>query len=495
MRTFSFLATTLLFTVGTHRFTVASHRFTVTTLRGGTEAGLVWQKLFEEAQALAKREKKVVFVAVNMDGEKANERMLAKVYTDKAVIELARSTVNVIASAAEHAGADKPCPKFDGLYCLDHRRTDMTLRKELLKPDSDGFVVAPQHVFLDPEGKVLCSVPYEVSASELAWCFASALKAVDPASTASAPPGARAPRRLIQGAVFDPKSAAGGAGRTLTRQEVLDLIKELKKSGRGGWDLEQLRGLLASDEPEAREFILLELKSAGGGRGGGGRGGGGRGGGGGLGLGDGGGDNRHSRLMHAIGILSPPSWWEVAAEFLGDSDAKLAAETIVTLEQLAAPESVKALQAELADAKEKSAQKDLLRALGSAGANEKSVRAMLLKKCKGEKDETLRLSAIVACGPFAAHDEAAEELVKLLQSAPAAERRAAACAMAISRDARFQPALEALAKDAPSPDTAATCKTALEVLKGGELKLLRDTVKSLCKDTLDRERFFGRAEG
>ncbi|MBI5361628.1 MAG: hypothetical protein HZA53_00525 [Planctomycetes bacterium] len=494
MRTLPFLATTLLFTAAP--FLRAGAPFRSAPAPRAAE-GIVWQKQFEEAQALAKREKKVVFVAVNMDGEKANERMLAKVYTDKAVIELARSTVNVIASAGEHAAADKPCPKFDGLYCLDHRRADMTLRKELLKPDSDGFVVAPQHVFLDSEGKVLCSVPYEVSASELAWCFASALKAVDPASTASAPAGARAPRRLIQGAVFDPKSAAGGAGRTLTRQEVLDLIKELKKSGRGGWELEKLRGLLASDEPEARDFILLELKSAGGGRGGGGRGGGGggRGGGGGLGMGDGTGDRRHARLMHAIGILSPPAWWEVAAEFLGDSDAKLAAETIVALEQLAAPESVKALQAELADAKDKTAQKDLLRALGSAGANDKSVRALLLKKTKGEKDETLRLNAIVACGPFAAHDDAAEELGKLLQSAPPAERRAAACAMAISRDARFQPALEALAKDAPSPEVAATCKTALEVLKGGELKLLRDTVKSLCKDTLDRERFFGRAEG
>ncbi|MBK7877457.1 MAG: HEAT repeat domain-containing protein [Planctomycetes bacterium] len=467
----------------------------ITTAAGG----ITWQKSYEDALLLAQKEKKVVFVAVNMDGEKANERTLAKVYTDKAVLELARSTVNVVASAGEHAAADKACPKFDGLYCLDHRRVDMTLRKELLKPDSDGFVVAPQHVFLAPDGKVLCSVPYEVTAGELAWCFASALKAVDPASTAAAPAGARAPRRLIQGGVFDPKSAPGGAGRTLTRQEVLDLIKELKKSGRGAWELEKLRGLLTSDEPEAREFILLELKSGGaGGRGGGGGGGGGRGAGGAGGgalAGAAGADNRHSRLMHAIGILSPPSWWEVAAEFLGDSDAKLAAETIVALEQLAAPESIKALQAELADTKEKAAQKDLLRALGSAGANDKAVRALLLKKTKAEKDELLRLNAILACGPFGGSDEAAEELTKLLQGAPASERRAAACAMGISRDARFMSVLEALVKDAPTPDVAATCKKALEVLSGAKLEVLRDEVKSIGKDTLDRERFFGRAEG
>ena len=460
--------------------------------------GIAWQKSYEAALELAQKEKKVVFVAVNMDGEKANERMLAKVYTDKTVLELARGTINVIASSGEHAAADKPCPKFEGLYCLDHRRADMTLRKEVLKPDADEFVVAPQHVFLAPDGKVLGSVPYEVTASELAWCFATAMQSLDPAAKVAPPAGARAPRRWIPGGVFDPKSLPGGAGRTLTRQEVLDLIKELKKSGRGTWELEKLRGLLASDEPEAREFVLLELKSNGGGGGrGGGGGGGGRGGGGAGGAlaGAGVGENRHSRIMHAIGVLSPPSWWEVAVEFLGDSDEKLAAETIVALEQLAAPESVKALQAELADTKEKAAQKDLLRALGSAGANDKAVRAMLLKKAKSEKDETLRLNAILACGPFGGSDEAVEELTKLLQSAPAPERRAAACAMALSRDKRFEEALQAVSKDAPSADVGATCKAALEVLGGAALKRIRDDVKSLGKDTLDRERFFGRAEG
>jgi len=454
-------------------------------------ADLVWLKSVEEAQARAAAEKKVVFVAVNMDGEKANERMLAKVYTDKAVLGLAAHTLNLIASVAEHAADGKPCPKFAGLTCLDHRRSDSTLRRDVLKADTAGFVVAPQHVFLGPDGKVLLSVPYEVSASELAWCFAAALKAVDPATTLTAPPGARPPKRLIAGGVHDP-SVAGG--RMLTRKEALELISELKKSGRANWETEQLRALVACDEPEAREFIELELRSGGGGGRGGGGGGGGRGGGGGLAGGGMGGDGgkRHEKIMHEIGIESPAAWWTVAAEFLGDSNALLRAECAVALEQIAAPEALKALQKALQEEELPGIRKDILRALGSVGAQDTAVRTLLLKKARSEKDELLRLNSIAALGSLAAHEDVQAELTRLLGAVSGPERQAAACAMALSRDERYLPALEAAAADARDPELVAVAKAALQVIRSGELKPIQADLKRVCKDTLDRERFFGR---
>ncbi len=456
---------------------------------------IVWQKQWEDVQAQARAQKKVVFVAVNMDGEKANERLATKVYKEKALVALTRNTLNVVASASEHASGDKNCPRFDGIACLDHRRIDTTLRKELLKADAQGYVVAPQHVFLDPEGKVLLSVPYEVSADELAWCFVTAIKTVDPASALALPAGAKRPRLLILGAVLDP-ATAGGVQKPLTRAELLELLKEIKKTDFGIARAESIRAVLTSDEPEALEFIRQELRSGlnrlmGGGAGGaGGRGGGG----GGLGRAGQDGANRGTLIMHGIGVFSPPAYWEVAVEFVGDNDPGMRGETAVALEQLAAPESVRALHAALQKETSPNIQKDLLRALGTAGANDKNTRSMLLKRVKSEKNGLLRLNAIVAAGSLASGDDVAAELTALLAGGVSDERTAAVCAMAMSRDERYTGALEAASKDERDADVAKTAATALEIVKGGPLRPIRDTLKRVCQDTIDRERFFGKAD-
>ena len=45
--------------------------------------GIEWQKSYGETVTLAAAESRVIFVAVNMLGERANERMLASVYTEE----------------------------------------------------------------------------------------------------------------------------------------------------------------------------------------------------------------------------------------------------------------------------------------------------------------------------------------------------------------------------------------------------------------------------
>lgn len=456
---------------------------------------IVWQKRWEDAQTQARAQKKVVFVAVNMDGEKANERLATKVYKEKGIVALARETLNVVASASEHSSGDKNCPRFDGISCLDHRRVDTTLRKELLKADAQGYVVAPQHVFLDPDGKVLLSVPYEVSADELAWCFVTAIQKLDPKSTLALPASAKRPRLLIVSGVLDP-ATAGGVQKPLTRAELLELLKEIKKTDFGIARAESIRSVLTSDEPEALEFIRQELRSGlnrlmGGGAGGaGGRGGGG----GGLGRAGQEGANRGTLIMHGIGVFSPPAYWEVAIEFVGDNDPGMRGETAVALEQLAAPESVRALQAALQKETSPNIQKDLLRALGTAGASDKNTRSMLLKRMKSEKNGLLRLNAIVAAGSLAPGDDVATELSALLTSGVSDERTAAICAMAMSRDERYASALEIASKDERDAEVAKTASIALEIVKGGALRPIRDALKRVCQDTIDRERFFGKAD-
>jgi hypothetical protein len=66
--------------------------------------------------------------------------------------------------------------------------------------------------------------------------------------------------------------------------------------------------------------------------------------------------------------------------------------------------------------------------------------------------------------------------------------------MALSRDERYVAPLEQLVAEAKDATLAEGAKDALAVVKGGDLRGIRDEVKAVCQDTLDRERFFGRSD-
>lgn len=453
-------------------------------------AEIQWQASFEKTLEKSAAEKKVVFLAVNMDGEKANERMLERVYAEKSIIELSQSTLNLIASAAEHAAADKLCPKFRGMFCLDHRRTDTAARKEVLKADDDGLVIAPQNVFIGPDGKVILSVPYEISASELEWCFVTALSKADPGAKVAMPAGARMPRRVVIGGVYDPKNVAGGSVQPLTKKELVELIKELRK---GTLKAEErvmaVRRLLTSDDPEALDFIQDEMRS--GGAGGGGRGGGG---GGRFGGGGGGGETKHKLILHAIGVISPPAYWQIVAQSLEDHEVELRTEAAVALEQLAAPESLKVIQTALQKEEDPAVQKELLRALGTTGAADQRVRALLVKRAKTDKNELLRLNSILALGSVDTDADVKETLKTMLEKGTDKERTASVCAMALTRAEGWIATVEAATKDTKDENLAKAAKAALDVLKGGELRKIRESMSKIGQDKVQRERLFGKVD-
>ncbi len=452
--------------------------------------GIAWQTSWDKTLERAAAEKKVVFLAVNMDGERANDRMVAKVYTNKAVVELSARTLNLAASAAEHAPMDKPCPRFDGVRCQDHRRVDSGARKEVLKADSQGLVIAPQHVFLGPDQAVLLSVPYEITVDELVWCFVTALQRADAATAPPMPAGARMPRRAILAGVHDPSGATGSVVPP-TAKEVQEIITRIKKGMQGPERIEAYRQLVLSDDPDALEFIGLELKSAGWGGGGGGPGGGGPGGGGG---GRGAGGNEKNRLLlKAIGILSPPVYWEMVADFTTNNDPALRREAYVALEQLAAPKALPALHKALAAEKDPAYQKDVLRALGSCGAADARTRALLLKKAKQDKNASLRANALLALAWSAGEADVRDLLRATLEKGDDPDRAAAALAAGIARDAGWIADLDKAAAAAADPGAKSAVAAAKSVLEGGALNLLRDEVVRVGGDEVVRERFFGRA--
>jgi HEAT repeat protein len=271
---------------------------------------------------------------------------------------------------------------------------------------------------------------------------------------------------------------------------------------------------MTADEPEALDFVRTELRSGvGGGRGGagGGRGGGGRGGGGGGGRNA---EDRRPQHLHTMGTVSPSSYWEIAAEYIDDSILEVRAEAVVALEMLAAPESVRVLQTALKKEKDETVRKNILRALGTAGAIDKKAQETLEKAVLKEKDEIIRRNATLALGSLARSDSVDQLLTEILadEQRTDRERAAAACAMALTRRSEWlellRPALEAAkAADAgatpegeaedfiPAGDLLSALQASVQLLEGGDLSVLRDAVAAAGRDTISRDRWFGREGG
>jgi len=451
--------------------------------------GIAWSPEYGAALESARDAGQVVFIAVNMDGERANERMVKDVYRDKRIVGLTESTVNLLASAALHKKSGS-CSRFDGLTCDDHQFVDIDVRKNILKADATGAVVSPQHVFLSPMGEVLLSVPYEVSAAELEWCFLEAQSTVDPKVSPKSSRTARKPRRLIMGDVI---SLGKDTAVPVTREEALELIAELKKGNTGGDRVAMMARLVTADEPEARAYALSMLRAGGGGGGrGGGRGRGGN------------GDQAREDLMRQIGLASPPTYWEICAEFADGGTPSVMQEAVVALEQLAAKESLPTLLKALRRASDPLAKKNLLRAIGASARGNKKARTELLKSSVNKKDPLIRANALLALGWLDVDEDVTERLaqaalpatlgakakIKPDKVAPR-ERLAAIVAMGLSRQAGRKELLDGIAQDENEEEEfREAAKTAIEVIDGARYSLLRAALQKAGSDEIPRDRLF-----
>ena len=368
----------------------------------------------------------------------------------------------------------------------------MDVREQVLKPDATGAVIAPQHVFLSPAGDVLLSVPYEVSAKELAWCFGEAFERAGVTDAPDVPAGARRPRRLIIGDV----ASLGRRNRApLTKEAVEELIALLRKGTERSDRNSNIQHLATADEDEAREYVLSLLRS-GGGRGGGGRRG--------RGGGRNGSERERAALLRWIGTASPVSYAEVVEPFIGAGTVEARSEAIVALEQLASEDSVKALLGALKKAKDETIEKNLLRAIGACGPMDRKVRSALLKASEDVKNPLARQNALLALG-WAESDEGVserlrqavfpEEFAKKAKIGPdritELEREAAVVAMGISRDEAWTEMLTEIRDDEEEPQELRDAASAsLEVIAGGEYRLLRDALMRAGSDEIPRDRLF-----
>ncbi len=414
----------------------------------------------------ARAEKRVLFVAVTMDDETRCEDFVDRVYDDREVRRLAQRTLNLVGSRELHRKGDGECPRLGSVSCRDHLRVEAALREAHLGVNESGAMAVPQHLWLDSGGEVLLSVPFEMSAEEMIWCFVTALRRADSELELAMPDEARPPRRLLFGRAYTPPSGDSLA-RGLTEDELETEIKRLKSSFFSGGRFGSLAKILFTDDPDAVEYGKLAYGRS---------------------LLTWSGNEYLSRSLHTIGVLAPMNFWVVLENFARDDDPRVRKETAVALEQLAAPRSYKLVKRSLSKEKDPSVESAWLRALGAVGHGESGARKVLLKAATSDDDEVLRCNAILALGHLQGHEDVREVLIGALAAEAGGARIAAACAMAISRDALYLAPLTEAVGEATEGDLL----LALEVLRGADLGRIEAAVRRVSRDDLRRERvFFG----
>lgn len=388
-----------------------------------------WTPSLEDALAQAKADNKPVLLAFNLEGERASEELLADHYRDAAIGKLAERTLNVFCSIAESA-------QVPGVTPAQHQAAEKKARTEILAIGPGEDVIAPQHVFVDSDGKVLVSAAYRMSKGELEWCFAEAIRKLDPTFAWTPSLRARAPAALEFG-----KPQSGEVTKPPTKAEVAEALKEIKKS-RGGFGktMEHARLLMRSDDPEALKFGETTLRGLPGGT--------------------------KGQILRGIGAASPRAWYAVLVPYLESSDAELRRSTAISLESLAEPKALPALQKQWKIEKDENVRGRLLRAMATCGPDQKTV-AQAVQKTVQSGSETMRIHATVALGSLDDGTLVRDVLRVVLTDAAPKVRSTAAYVIATRREQKLLEDLDRVAKDEPDTEAKQWLTAALEVLRGG----------------------------
>lgn len=201
------------------------------------------------------------------------------------------------------------------------------------------------------------------------------------------------------------------------------------------------------------------------------------------------------RIIRAIGAGSPPVYAPLVHEFVGNFAPEMRMEAAVALEQLAAPESAKVLEKQLAEEKDPKVQKDLVRALAACGAKEAKVKKEVARRARADKDLLVRRNAIYSLSHFAPDKDVLAALDAVLTTGSEEDKRAAALALALKRDEGWRGALETHLRSAIDGPLKSTLEAALAVSNGADLSTIGAEVARLCRDDIERVRIFGGAGG
>ncbi len=403
----------------------------ITSLLTPAVAQIRWTPRFDEAMQVAKAENKVVLFAFNLAGERANDEMVADHYKDPVLGKLSQFSVNVFCSIATE-------PRVPGVTPAQHQAAEQQARLQVLKIGPGEDVIAPQHVFVGPDGTVLSAVSYRITKGELEWAWVDAIRKVDPKFAWELSTAARAPTRLSFGAV-----ERGENGKPPTKEEVAKALKEVRKSRRGAFgNLAEIELLMKSDHPDAIGFIDSTLKGLQ--------------------------ANWVTGALDTMGMISPKAYHTVIGGYLTNRDESVRFAAAGALERIAEPKAFAALAKQYKLEKDDKVRGRLLRAMASSGPAQKETLAQIDKLMAKEPNVEVRAQALLALSQVDDKAKVQEGLRSALRDPSSKVRSTAAFVLASRRDAEFALTLEEAAAREEALDTKAWLEAAAKVVRGGD---------------------------
>lgn len=427
-----------------------------------------WASDVEAALERAKSEGRVVLLAVGEVGEGRSERHVDKLYGSRKLRAYLEGSVNIAAWSFRYEDEDD-LPRFGDCTPRDHRDLMGAMKERWLRPNPDGVVALPQHLWLSPEGAVLLSCPWEIDLEEFAWCFDEALRRAGVEERPDPLDGAHPPRRLLLGEVLrvdkdDP------LGRGLRLDELDPLLANMKRRTLTAEDGSDIRRIIFTDEPDGVEYLTEQFA-----------------------LWDVVGPSLGSIVdgtIHYVGLSAPVSFMPAIEQFADHPRASLRAQVAVGYEQFGHPDGLSTVKKALKAEKDDDVRAEWVRALGACGRGERTVGRTLARMAEKDDDERVRANAILALGHVLPEKGALEFLLEQVEEGGGEARQAAVLALALGRAQEARPALAKLAGSDADEDTLGFVGKALAVLDGGNLIELRDGFTQVSRSEIDRWRLF-----
>ena len=315
-------------------------------------APLRWEHDFKSACARAAKEQKPILVAVMNDTEAICRRMLEQVYVDPDVAQRLAGFVLVPCSASSHDlkeievdGAKVlSCTRFRGVLCSEHQAIERELRDRFTDPGT-GAVTVPQHGVLDSKGALLIKRQFAMKRGGFLEFLDGAL------AIAKGGPAPATPTR----------SAAV--------QRLVDTLLRAKTDGEREAAAKDLFADSSAEREAAFTEVLLRAK----------------------------GNEERIVIVRTAGNSEFNLWAPAIADLLADKDARLRDAAVVTLEEEKNPAVASDLVLLWTTEKDAETRKDLLRALGPAGAGDAAAKKLLLAESASMK-ETHRVACALSLG-------------------------------------------------------------------------------------------------
>ncbi|MFQ5505616.1 MAG: HEAT repeat domain-containing protein [Planctomycetota bacterium] len=308
--------------------------------------------------------------------------------------------------------------------------------------DDEDWIVAPQHIFISPEGEVLSSVPYQITVGELEWMMLHAIRMLDPDFEWKETGRMRAPRRLK----MKETEKAEASKKPPSRKEVEAIIKRIKKESFGYYGaIDKLPIIVRHQGKQARNYtkrVLGAFETA---------------------------DSQRCNVLRIIGRNSPRSWWNVLTPFLSHESESVREAAALALRDLGESKSIKSLNRRWKKEKSIPVKGRILEAMAAAGPADWRPRGLLAKVLAGEKNESLRVRATLASGMLEDRETVTGNLARALGDPSAKVRASAAYAIAVRRDRELLPHLRQRLEKEPDSSVKHWLEEARKVVEGATL--------------------------